>query len=362
MLNKIKENVNGHSVALATALVLLFAVVGCGGKKSTTPAEEVAARTAPVPTNIEIAGVDNATAEVIVPKANVLPKAVTYEEAEAAYNERRYKEATELFAAYTELKPENPWGYYMLGLSAQKSGDTESAILALEKAAVLDSLHAKTWINLSRVQLDAGNPEVALDNLDRAIELGGESSTTLRAQGRAFHQLGMMEDAVAAYRQAIVFSPEDYWSMNNLALVLIEEGRFEEASPILARAIELKGDIPFFHNNLGMALENSEHFAAAIDAYSRATQLDASYTKAIENLDRVTLVERPVDEMPIDLEALADAFEVTISQWITAADSVFSAPVDDNVVGSEETVSDDIGEVVVEDNEKATTDNGTIRF
>ena len=57
---------------------------------------------------------------IIVPAstAPVVPRIVTYDEAEAAFRSGSYAEATELFGSYVETKSENPWGYYMLGLSA----------------------------------------------------------------------------------------------------------------------------------------------------------------------------------------------------------------------------------------------------
>lgn len=341
MLVRIKENLNGHSVAVATALILLFAVVGCGGKKSTSGESEPLAQQPQVPTTVQAPEYQPVVQDepALVPEQ---PRVVTYEEAEAAFNDRKYVEATRLFAAYTEQKPENPWGYYMLGLSARNSGDAASAITALEKAAQLDSLHAKTWINLSRARLDASQPEEALLDMDRAIELGGESAATLRTQGRAYHQLGQSEDAIAAYRQAIIFNPDDAWSMNNMALVLIEDGLFEDALPVLARAIELKENVSLFHNNFGMALENSNHIVSSINAYTRATEVDSSYEKARINLARVEAVVPDSNDTEIDADLLADRFEETVSEWITAADMAMDGP--DSL-----SVSNDIEADVLED-------------
>ena len=42
--------------------------------------------------------------------------------AESAFGDGRYPEAAQLFTAYTESNPENPWGYYMLGLVGLEDG------------------------------------------------------------------------------------------------------------------------------------------------------------------------------------------------------------------------------------------------
>src|SRR5207237_6899761 len=57
----------------------------------------------------------------------VITGPVTFEIADSAYREHRYDDATTLFRTYTESRPTNPWGFYMLGLSAWKAGDRGQA-------------------------------------------------------------------------------------------------------------------------------------------------------------------------------------------------------------------------------------------
>src|SRR6267142_2057200 len=50
--------------------------------------------------------------------ALVITGPVTFEMADSAYCDRRYDDDTVLFKNYTESRPGNAWGFYMLGLSA----------------------------------------------------------------------------------------------------------------------------------------------------------------------------------------------------------------------------------------------------
>lgn len=240
---------------------------------------------------------------------------VTYEEAEAAYFGKRYEEAVELFKLYAERKSENPWGHYMLGLSAWKAGEFEIAEEAFERALAIDPLHVKSLLNLSRVLLDTGRPEEALAKITEALEIDSESNDAFRLQGRAYCQLGQLEEAVGAYRQAILVDDRDAWSMNNLGLIFIEEGLFGEALPPLACAVELRDDIAIFQNNLGMALERTGHFRAAEEAYRSAIAIDASYEKASANLSRVEAVTEDPGIEPVELAGLARRFTKEIEAW-----------------------------------------------
>ncbi len=245
--------------------------------------------------------------ETVVPEPET-PKEVTYQEAETAFLDKQYDEAVNLFTRYTERKRENPWGFYMLGLSAWKAKDFDKAEAAFERALALDQRHVKSWINLSRVLLDTDRPAEALSKIDEALALDPESNAAYRLQGRAYHQLGQIENASDAYRRAIRIDDQDAWSMNNLALIHIEEERFDAAVPPLARALELRSDIAVFFNNLGMALESTGHFRAASEAYEAALSLDGSYEKASANFARADLVLEDPTLEPVDLAAAAQRF------------------------------------------------------
>ncbi len=246
------------------------------------------------------------------------PREVTYEEAETAYNERRYEDATELFTRYTERRSENPWGHYMLGLSAWKSKDFEASEAAFTRALELDSKHFKSYINLSRVLLDTSRPAEALSCIDSALVIDTESNPAYRLRGRAFHQLGQVEDAIAAYRRAIQLDDKDAWSMNNMALLFIEQESFEEALPALARAVQLRDDIAPFRNNLGMALENTGYVRAAEESYEAAVAIDDTNQKALANYERVSAVQVDSITEPIDLAAVAQGFIDEIATWAVA--------------------------------------------
>jgi len=184
----------------------------------------------------------------------VTPREVTYAEAEAAYLERRYADAKVLFTLSSERKSENPWGLYMLGLSSWKAGDLANAEAAFEEALALDSNHVKSYLNLSRVLLDMGQAADALVKIDKALEIDPESSIAYRLQGRAYHNQGLLDLAVDAYRHAIRIDNQDAWSMNNLALIFIEQERFDEALLPLALAVELKDDVSVTFSGCGRCI------------------------------------------------------------------------------------------------------------
>lgn len=301
-------------VAVAVVLGLAFILTGCG--RDGAPGDVQVRRGTVEPRIAEPA--PNATPVSVHPSDGsgiTLRGPVTFEEAERTFRAERYGEATELFAAYAAERSENPWGHYMLGLSAWKAGDHARAATAFEGALELDPNHVKSYVNLSRVLLETDRPEEALEAINRALDLDPVSGDGYRLLGRARHALGDPAGAIEAYRRAIVLDGKDVWAMNNLGYVLITEGRFAEALPPLARATELRDDVALFQNNLGIALERSGHPAAATRAYRAALAADSGYAKAAVSLARV---EQHVDESTpdtIDLVSVAGRFLADVEAW-----------------------------------------------
>jgi tetratricopeptide (TPR) repeat protein len=241
-------------------------------------------------------------------------KPASFETADSAYREHRYGDARVLFKTYTESRPGNAWGFYMLGLSAWKSGDREQAESAFVQALTIDATHVKSHLNLSRVLLESGEPDSALVHIEAAIALDSTSSEPLRLQGRAFEALGKTDDAIVAYQRAIVQNDSDTWAMNNLGALYIRLGRFEDAIGPLARANEIEDKVATFHNNLGMALESTGRFEQSVEQYRAALAIEGTYGKAVANLQRVELVKQDPSITPVDLTERSKQFQDQISK------------------------------------------------
>ena len=321
MLNIIRKRATG--IAILAVLIIVSVVAGCGGDNTNRTTRRVARKTAPelssqppvssAPKAVPVE--DHAAVEPVEPKEPELPKTVSYEDAETAYNNRQYATAVQLFTIYTTNRDQNPWGFYMLGLSAWKAGDLEFAEESFEKSLALAPGHVKSMLNLSRVYLDTGRPEEALVKIDEAIDIDPGSHVACRLKGRALDQLGRKDEAIESYRKAISIDENDAWSMNNLALIMIGEGRFEDALLPLARATQIDSNRAFFWNNLGMALERTGRYRSAEQAYSHAFAADDGHDKAYTNLVRIQSVDEEPGVEAIDLGDYAQRFIEKMGDW-----------------------------------------------
>jgi tetratricopeptide (TPR) repeat protein len=284
-----------------TAAALLAA---CGGEskvKLVTPDS-----LAPTVATASDTGTKESTSNVTTkPESQV----VSLPEAESMYREKKYVEASEMFASFADQHPSNPWGFYMLGLSSWKAGNLDQAEGAFVKANELDPKHVKTLLNLTRVHLDQGRPKDALGTVTMAMKLDSTSGEVYRLMGRVRSSLNEPNEAIAAYRIALLRDPVDVWSMNNLGLIMIQQGKNEEALGPLARAVQLDSTVAVFQNNLGIALEHTGRFALATEAYKAALAVDGGYTKAKLSLGRVEGRKEDLSLPPIELVTVAQNFD-----------------------------------------------------
>jgi tetratricopeptide (TPR) repeat protein len=114
----------------------------------------------------------------------------------------------------------------MLGLSAWKDGQLETAEKAFNQSLTLDPNHLKSCINLARVLLDSHRASKRC-----RCSIVRWRSTRRRVppivlKGRAFHDLNQIDDAIITYQGAIALDPTDAWSMN------IPRVRVDPAGPL----------------------------------------------------------------------------------------------------------------------------------
>ena len=143
----------------------------------------------------------------------------------------------------------------MLGLSTWKTGDHTRALEAFDAALRLDPSHRKSLLNSARVLLETSRPQDALERIEQALAIEPLSAEGLRLKGRAHYELGQFDRGDRCLPAGPGARRPDVWAMNNLGYLYIQQGRSDAALPPLARAVELRGNVPVFQNNFATALE-----------------------------------------------------------------------------------------------------------
>ncbi len=305
--------------ALAAAAPFVLAACG-GGKADATPVKSVAVTPPPA---VQPSGPPPGT---VIPASNHetvatgrttidLSMPVTYDNADAVYKAGHYPEAATMFEQYVASKPNNAFGFYMLGLSSWKAGDFEGAKAAFDRSIDLNPAFAKSYFNEARVLLDLNRAPEALEKVEQGLSIDSTSADGWRLKARAQAGSGDFDGAMQTYRTLLVRNDEDLWGLNNLGMMMLDDGDYEGALGPLARVVQLRPTAPIFQNNYGVALERSGYPVAALHAYEAAVRDDSGYMKAVDNVNRLrdSVPDSAKDE--VSMQDLAETFRQKVKGW-----------------------------------------------
>jgi general secretion pathway protein A len=107
---------------------------------------------------------------------------------------------------------------------------------------------------------------------------------------------GRLDDAIAAFREALALQPRYAAALYNLGISLLEKGRHREAVEALREAASLSPDDGMAQRSLGIALRESGELSAAAAALHRAVELSPNDAFALRHLASVLRESGEVDE------------------------------------------------------------------
>ncbi len=117
--------------------------------------------------------------------------------------------------------------------------------------------------------------------------------------GIALIKMGLVEEAIDHYLQALRIKPDFAKAHNNLGIALNKQDRMEEAVYHYLQALRIKSDFAQAHSNLGVVLDKQDRTEEAIDHYLQALQIKPDYAQAHNNLgavlDKIGRTEEAID-------------------------------------------------------------------
>lgn len=187
-----------------------------------------------------------------------------------------------------DLKPTQGTTYVNLAQVYEKRGEYEEALAAYAEALRAEPRVAFIYRNRARCQLARKDAEAALKDFDRVIELDGPGGGRMLAddhtmRGRILHQLGRRSEAhdafAAAFRIVKHYPPAERAE----ARLFQDEDRFVEAVAALDRYLARASGTYDDLRTRGELRVKLGDFAGAVNDLSRAIDLCAALTRAVED-------------------------------------------------------------------------------
>jgi protein O-GlcNAc transferase len=191
--------------------------------------------------------------------------------------------ATEIAAGVADL--------FEAAVAHHQSGRSTEAEACYRRVLAAQPDHADALHLLGAIAQQAGRHDAAVDLISQAIRRNGKNPFYFCNLGLALRDLGMVDESIAACREAVRIKPDLAEAHTNLGLALRDKGRLDEAVAAFREAIRIKPDLAEAHSNLGDALRSQGNLDEAAVACRTAIRIRPTYAEAHCNLG-ATLYEQ----------------------------------------------------------------------
>lgn len=195
---------------------------------------------------------------------------------DALYAADLFEDALPFFERAVKLDPRTFVHHSDLGYTLANVGRIDDAIKAFSRGLAQSPRDTAARAEVARFLFRADKPVLAAAQYDTVARLAPKDPTPLRLKGDVLLNMGRVDDAIAAYRQAVARGPDVSGAHYDLGNGYLAAGQPEKALAEFEIAVRLDSTSAVNHNDRGVALEQLGRFDEAAEAYGRAVALDST--------------------------------------------------------------------------------------
>ncbi|MFK3890578.1 tetratricopeptide repeat-containing sulfotransferase family protein [Sphingomonas sp. NPDC079357] len=231
-----------------------------------------------------------------------------------AAHARKTDRAAALFGRLLALAPDNPSARINLATALMSAGRAAEALAVADGDA-----HPKLRLLAAHARVATGAGEAA--DYETIVAADPRDYRAWNNLGSARLAEGRVDDAVAAFDEAVRYAPNEVGLYLNLAQALRDAGRFDVRQQVMRDTAALFPNDPEVQLELGTAEAACENPLAAEQAFRRAIALADGYTGAFVELGLLLESVNRIDELEQVVDALAarapDAIELDfLRAWV----------------------------------------------
>jgi tetratricopeptide (TPR) repeat protein len=191
--------------------------------------------------------------------------------------EQRARASLAEFTAGAKYHDPSAFDLKIVALDYVLIGDYVDAEKWLTRSLEWNPQDSDGWYYLGRARYNENKFAAAVDAFLHCLKLSLRNVKAEDNLGLAYAGLGRNEEATAAYQQAMVWQSQATFKNSgpyiDLASLLLDENRPEEAIPYLLQAVEIAPRESRAHELLGKAYTRSDKLAAAQAELEKAVEL-----------------------------------------------------------------------------------------
>ena len=158
-------------------------------------------------------------------------------------------------------------------------------------------------LNLGAALEAMGQPEEAIAEYRRVIDLRPDDAIAGNSLGAALQSMGRTEDAISEYHRVLSVRPDYVDAEYNLGSALISERKGVEAAEEFQKVVKARPDDADAHSNLGRAFALEGRVTEAAAEFESALRLEPQDADAHYDLGRVFAGQGDYDRAAVELRA-----------------------------------------------------------
>lgn len=188
--------------------------------------------------------------------------------------QNRYAEAVKLYRELTQLRPDDPNAWFLLGASYGFVGLHDEQIAALREAVRLKPDFRAAWHGLGKGLHAVGELDGAIHAFTQANAILSDDVSTWVELGRTYKDKGVKEGALLAYQKAVKIDPDCLFAWLDLGFLRWKQGETSEAISACRQVLRIDPNNAMGWNFLCILYREVGDRARLVQAVSRLEELD----------------------------------------------------------------------------------------
>lgn len=188
-----------------------------------------------------------------------------------------YPEAERLCHTILNRFPRQPDALHILGLIADKTGDSQTALRLIRKAIKFHPAWAPFYSSLATVEEKLGRMEDAASSYEKALKLQPNSAETCILLGIHYYHRKNLNESIRFFQKAVEVNPQLPQGWNNLGVAFQDQKNHDKALSAFERALAINPNYADAHFNRGNVLQQLDRYSEAAASLNEALRLQPDY-------------------------------------------------------------------------------------
>jgi tetratricopeptide (TPR) repeat protein len=192
------------------------------------------------------------------------------------------------FDTASTLAPDDPMAWYNTGLVHKLKKDNDRALEFFLKAGETDRTLFEAAFQAGKIYFEKDLPELGNKYYQKAIDLKPGNNLNYRFLGECYTEMDRVDDAVAAYKKAVLKHPNDAAALSALGCLFDKKGENPEIAALFCRqSVDISPQNGLFRHRLGELYEKQDEPEKALYEFKKASDLGFDASAEVARLEAV---------------------------------------------------------------------------